>query len=199
MAIPSRAQTFGALYEQAFLFASSAHRGQTRKDGKEPYLAHLARVSGMALAYGASEECAAVALLHDVVEDCGGLETAQRVRELFGDAIADGVLALSDSLASDRRHKAPWQERKEAYVARMERESDEILLVSSCDKIDNMRSLIIALRVRNDTMILQRFHAGRERQFWYYGAIGEILCKRQIPTYSEYTSLMKELFELWKE
>jgi (p)ppGpp synthase/HD superfamily hydrolase len=54
------------LVERAFETASLAHKGQFRNDGIEPYIFHPVRVASMVK----GENAKAVALLHDVVEDC---------------------------------------------------------------------------------------------------------------------------------
>lgn len=54
------------LYKVAFLIADIAHRGQFRNDGVTPYIEHPIAVADMF-------ECwldKAIAILHDVVEDC---------------------------------------------------------------------------------------------------------------------------------
>ena len=45
----------------------------------------------MTYEYGADEDVAIAALLHDAVEDCGGLTTLELIRAEFGDAVAGYV------------------------------------------------------------------------------------------------------------
>ena len=58
-------------FERAMVYAARAHRTQKRKGSGVPYLSHLMQVAGLALEYGADEDVAIAALLHDVIEDCG--------------------------------------------------------------------------------------------------------------------------------
>ena len=65
-----------------------AHQGQTDKAG-EPYEQHLWSVASMVT----EPDERIVALLHDILEDT--TVTADTIRNLFGDAIADAVIALT--------------------------------------------------------------------------------------------------------
>ena len=162
-------------YDAAYLLASRLHRGQVRKSSRglsTPYLSHLLRVSGLTYEYGADEDVAIAALLHDAAEDCGGLASLALIRSEFGDDVAEYVRESSDSLASDPQRKAPWRERKETYVARLASVSDGALLISACDKIDNARSLTRELLFARDRdAFLSQFHAGVAELAWYYQAV----------------------------
>ncbi len=180
-------------YDAALKFASDAHREQKRKNGDVPYLSHLLRVSGLTLDYGASENVAIAALLHDVVEDCGGMAALERVREEFGDAVAAIVLDVSDSTASDATRKAPWRERKEKYLARMERCDPGALLVSACDKLDNATSLLRSFTLFNEDDILSKFKAGPDSQAWFYDSVLDVLKRRESPVANELSYVVERL------
>jgi hypothetical protein len=60
-------------FEKALVYATRIHGGQFRKKTRIPYIAHILGVTAIALEYGADETEAIGALLHDAVEDCGGL------------------------------------------------------------------------------------------------------------------------------
>ena len=66
----------GPRFLQAFVFAAEQHKGQMRKASTIPYIAHLMGVASLVLEAGGNEDLAIAALLHDVVEDCGGLLSA---------------------------------------------------------------------------------------------------------------------------
>ena len=196
-------ESFGAgpltfRYDAALKFAADAHRNQFRKSGKTPYLSHVLRVSGLVLDYGASEDVAIAALLHDVVEDCGGLPTLNKVRDLFGDEVADIVLETSDSTTDDPKKKAPWRERKEAYVERLRNSSNEAVLISGCDKLDNVTSIIRILDSRGDRSILEQFKGGRDGEFWYWDSIVHILKKKKSPVANELERAVEILREMWE-
>ncbi len=86
----------------AFELALAAHAGQTDKAGM-PYIGHVARV---AAGVETDTECV-VALLHDVVEDCG--VPLDKIADRFGADIAAAVDAIT------RRDG----EAAEAYYARV--------------------------------------------------------------------------------
>ncbi|MFC3174996.1 3'-5' exonuclease [Novosphingobium bradum] len=64
-------------FEQALAWANALHRDQRRKGTAIPYVAHLLGVAAIALEIGADEDQAIAALLHDAVEDQGGLPTLE--------------------------------------------------------------------------------------------------------------------------
>ena len=165
-------------FDEAFAFVSELHREQLRKVGRVPYLSHLLRVAGLTLDFGASEDVAIAALLHDAVEDCGGMKTAAIVRERFGDLVADVVLETSDSTTADASRKAPWRERKEAYIASLRTGSDAAALVSGCDKLDNVASLTRALGIAGGETTLSRFKGGASDLIWYYESVAAVLKER---------------------
>lgn len=65
---------------KALALAVEAHDGQKRKGTNIPYVAHPMAVAAIALDYGATEDQAIAALLHDVLED-GGAHYAPVIRE----------------------------------------------------------------------------------------------------------------------
>ena len=193
------AALLGSRFNSALLFASNAHRTQVRKGRmKSPYLGHPLRVAGIALDYSADEDTAIAALLHDVVEDCGGMRMAEVIRQEFGGFVADVVLELSDSVLEKGAAKAPWRERKEAYVRHLINASDPAILIVACDKIDNMRSLTRMLVAFEDVDIVRQFKTGPQDQLWYYREILSNLKSRLQPTVQEYERQMNELFSVWK-
>jgi (p)ppGpp synthase/HD superfamily hydrolase len=106
----------GTDFEDALRYAVIAHGGHTRKGTEIPYVAHLLAVSALVLEAGGTELQAIAALLHDAAEDCGGEPRLQDIRHRFGDKVGDIVEACSDSLTEDPADKAPWRERKTAYL-----------------------------------------------------------------------------------
>jgi (p)ppGpp synthase/HD superfamily hydrolase len=98
------------------MYATHVHGGQLRKRTNTPYVAHLPAVAATVLEYGGDEDLAIAALLHDTVEDQGGRERLEDVRNRFGERVARIVEACSDSLADAGKgeRKAHWRERKEA-------------------------------------------------------------------------------------
>ena len=71
-------------FEQALIFATRKHAGQIRKGTGTPYISHLLSVAALVLEAGGNEDLAIAALLHDVVEDCGGAPMLKEVHRRFG-------------------------------------------------------------------------------------------------------------------
>ncbi|MEM8853554.1 MAG: HD domain-containing protein [Pseudomonadota bacterium] len=153
----------------AFAFAERAHRAQRRKGSGVPYVAHLMSVCALVLEYGGDEDLAIAALLHDAVEDQGGMEMSQTIRDRFGDRVADIVNACSDAHTAP---KPPWRARKEAYIAAIPHKSDDAVLVSMADKLHNAGTIVADHRTIGDE-IWERFTGRREGTLWYYRALAE--------------------------
>ncbi|MGE5056775.1 MAG: HD domain-containing protein [Acidobacteriota bacterium] len=164
---PQRAPTKIKLRDRflrAFVFAAEKHKGQTRKASSIPYIAHLMGVASLVLEAGGDEDLAIAALLHDVVEDCGGVPMLKEVRRRFGARVAKVVDGCTDSYTDP---KPPWRERKEKYIARLRDEGKDTRLVSAADKLNNVRSIVSDYRAVGES-IWSRFNGGREGTLWYY-------------------------------
>jgi len=157
----------GPRFLRAFEFAAEMHAGQTRKASTTPYIAHLMGVASLVLESGGDEDQAIAALLHDVVEDCGGAWMLKEVRRRFGARVAKIVDGCTDS---DTEPKPPWRERKEAYIRHLKDADEDTRLVSAADKLNNVRSILFDYRTIGEA-IWPRFNGGREGTFWYYRAL----------------------------
>lgn len=152
---------------RAFQFAAEKHKNQARKASTIPYIAHLMGVASLVLEAGGDEDLAIAALLHDVVEDCGGAPMLREVRRRFGDRVAKVVDGCTDS---DTDPKPPWRERKDYYLRRLKTEDAGTRLVSAADKLNNIRSILSDYRAVGES-IWSRFNGGREGTLWYYRAL----------------------------
>jgi (p)ppGpp synthase/HD superfamily hydrolase len=168
---------FGRRMEEAFAYALALHGAQVRKGGPVPYVSHLLAVASIVIEDGGDEDQVVAALLHDAVEDQGGEPRLEDIAHRFGGHVGEIVRACSDSLAEDPRDKAPWADRKAAYLARLAEESDEgILRVSLGDKLHNARA--IASDAAADPGAWRRFNAPPDRIAAYYRACCEALSTR---------------------
>ncbi len=68
----------------------------------------------------------------------------------------------------------PWRARKEAYIARLRNAPDSVKLVSACDKLHNVRSLLMDYRTQGEKL-WTRFHGERDGTLWYYRTLVEVL------------------------
>ena len=165
----------GPRFLRAFYFAVEKHAGQTRKASTIPYIAHLMGVASLVLEFGGDEDLAIAALLHDVVEDCGGAPMLKEVRRRFGSRVAKIVDGCTDS---DTYPKTPWRERKETYIRHLKTADAETRLVSAADKLNNVRSILSDYREVGES-VWARFTGGREGTLWYYGALLEEFLRRK--------------------
>ena len=184
----------GGRFLRAFEFAAEKHAKQTRKASTIPYIGHLMGVASLVLEAGGDEDLAIAALLHDVVEDCGGAPMLREVRRRFGARVAKIVDGCTDAYTDP---KGPWRERKERYLAHLPSASTDALLVSIADKLHNVRSILADYR-RHKENLWMRFNAGKEEQFWYYGELVRVFTQRrpENPLVTEFARLVKELKDL---
>jgi (p)ppGpp synthase/HD superfamily hydrolase len=164
-------------FASAMAYAHNVHQGQYRKGTRIPYIAHVLGVAAIAMEYGADEDEAIGALLHDAAEDGGGEATLAEIRARFGDAVGEIVLGCSDSLVEDPEDKLPWHDRKENYLAHLENASQSVCLVSAADKLHNVRAIIRDYHQHGDE-VWRRFQGGRDGTLWYYETLAHTLVRR---------------------
>jgi len=164
---------------EALALAVQAHKKQVRKGTSIPYLAHSMAVASIALEFGADEDQAIAALLHDVLED-GGAQYGPVIKERFGERVLAIVDGCTDGLPDASGQKADWGERKRAYLAHLAKATDDVLLVSGSDKLHNARAIVSdLLKIGPD--VFNRFTAGRDGTLWYYRSLAEIFEQRRAP------------------
>ena len=130
-------------YTAALDYAAAIHGTHVRKGTDTTYLSHLLGVSSLVLEAGGSEDEAIAGLLHDAVEDAGGMPRAANIRAHFGDRVADIVLACSDSTDEEWKRSVDYWERKQAYLNKVSASDDRgALLVSIADKVHNARAIV---------------------------------------------------------
>ncbi|MDR1493490.1 MAG: HD domain-containing protein [Planctomycetaceae bacterium] len=193
-------------FDEAIKLALQLHRYQKRKGREAPYISHLLRVAGLVMEFAGeshqetAEDTAIAAMLHDAVEDQGGLATAMLIREQFGERVERFVLACSDSATTqDQPKKRPWRERKEAAIVNIQIAEPESRLIIACDKLDNLRSMISNYRVVGE-QLWKRFHAGRDDQLWYFrGMIDALRNAGNCPVMTELEDEIKKLENLIQE
>jgi (p)ppGpp synthase/HD superfamily hydrolase len=166
--------TLTGRFEKALVVALKLHEAQLRKGTAIPYFAHLLGVASLVLEYGGDEEEAIAALLHDAVEDQGGIRTLDTIRRRFGDRVAEIVLGCTDA---DTIPKPPWRERKVVYLKHLRTAPASVCLVSAADKLNNARAILADYRTCGEKL-WKRFNGGREGTFWYYRALVNIFKKK---------------------
>jgi (p)ppGpp synthase/HD superfamily hydrolase len=124
-------------YIEAYWFAAQAHRNQTVPGTDLPYILHPTLVSmeiiaALDLEPGRDEDLALqCALLHDDIED-GGVSYDQ-IKAKFGEAVAEGVFALSkdENLVKDLKLKDS--------LRRIKLQPHEVWMVKLADRITNLQ------------------------------------------------------------
>jgi (p)ppGpp synthase/HD superfamily hydrolase len=159
-------------FTQAVDYARHLHI-ERRKGTDIPYMAHLLGVASLVMgetghaAVPVTEDMVIAALLHDAVEDQGGLPRLKDIERNFGPDVARMVEGLSDSLSDDPRFKKPWLERKQAYVKRLREGPADVRLISVADKLYNARAILEDYREIR-ARVWERFKRGRTDQIWYF-------------------------------
>src|ERR1700730_11484619 len=157
----------GPRLQRAFHYAAEKHAGQTRKQTAVPYLSHLLAVASLVLETGGDEDMAIAALLHDVVEDCGGMPRLREVRKQFGSRVAKIVEGCTDAYVVP---KPEWLERKKNYLREVKHADAETRLVSAADKLHNVRTILADYR-RDGESVWKRVSGKKESTLWYYRAL----------------------------
>jgi (p)ppGpp synthase/HD superfamily hydrolase len=171
--VRKRSIKIGPRFLRAFSFAAEKHQGQVRKASTIPYIAHLVGVASLVLEAGGDEDLAIAALLHDVVEDCGGAPMLKEVRRRFGKRVAHVVEGCTDA---DTDPKPPWRERKEKYLDHLKQADSDTRMVSAADKLNNVRSILSDYRAIGES-VWSRFNGGREGTLWYYRTLRDIFLR----------------------
>lgn len=126
-------------YQKALRFASEKHAeiGQTLPDSIVPYAVHLSNVAMEVLVAVKDtknfdvEFAVQLALLHDVLEDT--TLSVEALRQEFGVAIANGVLALT------KNKHLPKTERMADSIQRLKTALPEVRSVKLADRITNLQ------------------------------------------------------------
>jgi (p)ppGpp synthase/HD superfamily hydrolase len=163
-------------YTQALLLAAAAHEGQRRKGTGIPYITHPVAVAGLVARYGGDEDQQIAGLLHDVLEDAG--PAWRPAIDEFGPRVLAMVEACTDGTPDPGTgKKAPWKERKTAYLAHLAETPDDALLVACCDKLHNAESILLDL-TETGPGVFDRFSASREQTLWYYRELARLFTER---------------------
>jgi (p)ppGpp synthase/HD superfamily hydrolase len=139
---------------------------------------------------GGDEDLAIAALLHDVVEDCGGAPVLEEVRRSFGERVAHVVEGCTDT---DLDPKPPWRRRKEDYLKHLQTADSDVRLVSAADKLHNARSILADYREIGES-VWRRFQGKHDGTLCYYRSLVDEFRKRDTnPLINQLERVVKEL------
>ena len=126
------------LIQHAYVYAATAHAGQTRLSG-EPYLSHPLAVASTLAEMGFDESTVAAGLLHDTVEDTKA--TIEEIDENFGEDVADivdGVTKIS-MITFENKEEAQAENIRKMILAMSH--DMRVLMVKLADRLHNMQTL----------------------------------------------------------
>ena len=137
--------------EAALGFAREMHEGQTRKDGKTPYIVHPEEVAfavyDHAPQYWSTETISILvqsAYLHDVIEDCFSEERSQldlrlTIGNRFGSIVEAIVWDLTDDESSEAGHNR--RERKFTRTEELAGKGRLVRFLKLLDRLCNVRTM----------------------------------------------------------
>jgi len=157
-----------ARFTEALSYAADLHNTQVRKGGDIPYIGHLLSVAALVIEAGGTETQVIAALLHDAAEDQGGADTLAEIESRFGKDVARIVDECSDTLEEP---KPDWRTRKESYIEHLTGVSNETILVSLADKLDNARAILRDLRNEGPSLWERFTQKDPSDHLWYYKAL----------------------------
>ncbi len=181
--------------EKAKQTADYAHALQKRKGSGEPYSIHPHAVAEITSQFTNNQDAVVAAELHDVLEDVSPDRYSEKqMEEEFGPNVVELVKMVSENKRAGNSIEAPWDERKQYYINHLAMlENRDALIISTADKIHNLRSMIDDYHRVGDKLWLN-FNAPKEKQLWNYRQIFEILSQKNLPE-----ELMGQLSEALNE
>ena len=94
------------------------------------------------------------------------------IRRTLGEPVLAIVEACSDATPDESGEKAPWAQRKLAYLDHLAQAPRDALLVSCCDKLHNARAIADDLQVIG-AALWDRFNAPPPQIVWYYESLSK--------------------------
>lgn len=150
--------------------AARLHRDQIRKDSLQtPYITHLVAVMILLSSATHDEDVLIAGLLHDTLEDVEGY-TPGMLGATFGKRVCDIVLGVTEEFKMRNDTRPSWKEEKLSYLKNLKNSSNESVLVSLADKIQNTRSLI-ELMNSSGKSTLPFFGSDHEGRMWFHNEV----------------------------
>jgi (p)ppGpp synthase/HD superfamily hydrolase len=182
-------------FVEALGYAAELHLHQRRKGKGQPYVGHLLGVAAIVIQHGGGEDEVIAALLHDAVEDQGGLSRLGEIREKFGERVARIVDGCTDSYEVSRERR-DWEERKRGYIEKVTHAPEDVRLVSAADKLANAREVLADFRLEGDA-VFNRFQGRKQGTLWYYRTLVNVFRKAGAsPLVDELDRVVSELESL---
>lgn len=181
--------------EEAIIFATEAHQGQTRKISNIPYILHPLEVASIISTLTSDIDVMAAGVLHDTIEDCG--VDPKVITEKFGRKISAIVQSETEDKMSDRPESETWMERKKDSLLMLQNtinKNVKILWIS--DKLSNVRSFYREYLKHGLSMWNAFNQKDPKMQKWYYETILDFTMEfKDTAAYMELKDLVTKLFK----
>ncbi|MBO4219186.1 MAG: bifunctional (p)ppGpp synthetase/guanosine-3',5'-bis(diphosphate) 3'-pyrophosphohydrolase [Erysipelotrichaceae bacterium] len=180
-------------FDRAIVFATNAHKGQTRKGSNSPYIVHPLEVATIAATMTDDEDILCAAVLHDTVEDTD--ITLEQIEENFGTRVRQLVQSETENKYKQIDPSASWKRRKAESLQDLKEADGDMKMLWLSDKLSNMRSFF-RMYLEEDDALWQHFHmTDPVQQYWYHHTILLYLADLDIhPAYQEYKRLLEIVF-----
>jgi (p)ppGpp synthase/HD superfamily hydrolase len=171
-----------ARFTRAIDYARQVHVNY-RKGTSVPYMTHLMGVASLVMGengqvdFPVTEDMVIGALLHDAVENEGGLPRLRDIEANFGKEVAKIVEGCTDSFEEDSGKKQEWTLRKTLYIDRLRNEPKSTLLVSAADKLYNAPAILEDYKEVGPA-VWDQFKRGRGEQLWYFAELSRVFDER---------------------
>ena len=177
------------MINEAIIFATNAHRNQTRKGKGTPYILHPLEAGIIVSQIKNDEDLICAAILHDVIEDTH--ITFEMVKEKFNEKIANLVANESEDKSKS------WKVRKSHTIETLREEKDEdIGIVALGDKLSNIREMHRDLQEIGNKLWEKFNMKDKDQHKWYYcGLVDSLSYLSEYSAYQEFKSLVYEVFE----
>lgn len=169
---------FSSRLNLAIQIAAKFHNDYYRKgEEKIPYISHPFSVMYIASQFTNDEDILIACLLHDVLEDVKVLmsEKENFIKNTFGEKVLQIIKEVSEDKdpEMESNDKETWKIRKEKYLKQLENASLEATIVSLCDKIHNLKTILDEIATNNS--IWDKFNSSKEDQLWFYEKFYKII------------------------
>jgi (p)ppGpp synthase/HD superfamily hydrolase len=152
--------------QEAINEAARLHKDQFRKDAlRTPYITHLVGVMILLSSATHDEDILIAGLMHDALEDVPDY-MPEMLEGKFGTRVKDIVMGVTEeSKLNDAPYKS-WKEVKDSYLKNLRIATEESVMVSLADKIQNTRSLIEMIHAEQGGE-LAKFGSSHEERMWF--------------------------------
>ena len=181
------------LLDLAIVFAVRAHSGAERRGKGFPYIVQPMEAVSIVSTMTSDQELLAAAALHDVLEDTR--VTEEELSVVFGERIADLVVAESDIVVENCNYWENWHLRKQAAIDKLAKASREVKMVALGDKLSNMRAIARDYALQGDN-VWQIFHVRDKAEHeWHYRGLADSLRELEDTfAFQEFQRLIDEVF-----